>query len=198
VSDPDPLAVALLVTTACERLGVRYVLGGSLASSAMGEPRATFDVDVVADLQASSVAGWIGELGQDFQVDLAWATAEVLRHGAFQAMHLPSLLRIDVFVPPWEGVHLWKWQRRRRLVLDPSTKAGLDVTAAEGIVIQKLLWFRSGGEVSDRQWRDVLGVLKAQGASLNLAELDFWAAQCSVADLLARAKQNAGIGSSSA
>lgn len=190
----DPLAVALMVTAAFERLGVRYVLGGSLASTAMGEPRATLDVDLVADLQASTVADWIAELGPDFSVDKAWATAEVLRRGAFQAMHLPSLLRIDVFVPPWEGVHLWKWQRRRRLVLDPATQAGLDVTAAEGIVIQKLLWFRSGGEVSDRQWRDVLGVLKTQKASLDVAELDLWAERCAVLDLLVRAKRQAGLG----
>lgn len=190
----DPLAVALMVTEAFERMGVRYVLGGSLASTAMGEPRATLDVDLVADLQASTVSGWIVELGQDFSVDKAWATAEVLRRGAFQVMHLPSLLRIDVFVPPWEGVHLWKWQRRRRLVLDPATQAGLDVTAAEGIVIQKLLWFRSGGEVSDRQWRDVLGVLKTQKASLDVAELDLWAERCAVLDLLVRAKRQAGLG----
>ncbi len=194
MNEPDPLAVALLVTAACERMGVRYLLGGSLASTAMGEPRATLDVDLVADLQPSTVSGWIAELGQDFAVDAAWATAEVLRRGAFQAMHLPSLLRIDVFVPPWEGVHLWKWQRRRRLVLDPATQAGLDVTAAEGIVVQKLLWFRSGGEVSDRQWRDVLGVLKTQKATIDLAELDLWAERCAVQDLLERAKRQAGFG----
>lgn len=97
----------------------------------MGEPRATLDVDVVADLQASTVADWIAELGPDFSVDKAWATAE---------------------------------------------------------------WFRSGGEVSDRQWRDVLGVLKTQQASLDVAELDLWAERCAVLDLLVRAKRQAGLG----
>jgi hypothetical protein len=95
-------------------------------------------------------------------------------------------------VPPWEGVHLWKWQNRRRLVLDPTTGRGIDVTSPEGIVIQKLVWFRSGGEVSDRQWRDVLGVLKAQRSVLDWADMQHWAVQMGVDELLARAFREAG------
>jgi hypothetical protein len=103
------------------------------------------------------------------------------------------MTRIDVFVPAWEGVHLWKWQRRRRLVLDPASGRGIDVTAPEGIVVQKLVWYRSGGEVSDRQWRDVLGVLKAQRAALDRTEMAHWATVSGVRDLPDRALQQAGM-----
>lgn len=194
MNDPDPLTIAASIAASFERLGVRYLLGGSLASTAMGEPRATLDVGLVADLQRETIGPWLAALGADYAVDAAWARDEVARRGSFQLLHLPTLLRIDVFVPAWKGVHLWKWQRRRRLVLDPGKKVEIDVTAAEGIVIQKLSWFRSGGEVSDRQWRDVLGVLKAQGATLEVAELREWAQRCGVGDLLERATREAGLG----
>lgn len=137
MTELDPLAIAGRVTAAFERLGVRYLLGGSLASTAMGEPRATLDVDLVADLSPATVMPWIEALGAEFAIDAAWARDEVARHGSFQLLHLPSLLRIDLFVPPWEGVHLWKWQRRRRL--DVGDGIELDVTAPEGIVVQKLV-----------------------------------------------------------
>jgi hypothetical protein len=192
LSEIDPLAVAGRVAAALEGLGVRYLLGGSLASTALGEPRATLDVDLVADLGQSTVGPWLAALGPDFVGDADWVHEEVARHGSFQLLHLPSLIRVDVFVPPWEGVHLWKWQTRRRLLIDPSTGQGIDVTGAEGIVVQKLVWFRSGGEVSDRQWRDVMGVLKAQRARLDLLDLRKWAAEAGVLDLLDRALQAAG------
>ena len=181
----DSLSIAGLVTGVCERLGVRYLLGGSMASTALGEPRMTLDVDLVIDLEIGTVDRWIESLGPEFLIDRDWVRAEVERRGSFQLFHMPSLVRIDVFVPPWEGVHLWKWERRRRLRIDANLS--LDVTAPEGIVLQKLMWYRAGGEVSDRQWRDVVGVLRAQRLHLQRDEMEAWATRCGVADLLARA-----------
>lgn len=62
----DPLEIAAFVAEAFERLGVRYILGGSLASAAMGEPRATLDIDLVADLAASTLGPWLAALGPEF------------------------------------------------------------------------------------------------------------------------------------
>lgn len=194
VNEPDPLELALEIAATFERLGVRYLLGGSLASTALGEPRATLDIDLVADLAPDTVEPWLRALGADFAADRVWIADEVRRRGSFQLIHRPTMTRVDVFVPRWEGVHLWKWQNRHRLVIDASTGRGLDVTGPEGIVIQKLAWFRDGGEVSDRQWRDVLGVLKTQRRDMDWAELALWAAELDLTDLLARARDEAGLG----
>jgi len=46
----DPVRVALIVAEAIEACGVRYLVGGSMASSISGEPRSTLDVDLVVEL----------------------------------------------------------------------------------------------------------------------------------------------------
>jgi hypothetical protein len=61
------------------------------------------------------------------------------------------------------------------------------VKSPEDTLLRKLAWYRLGGEVSERQWNDVLGVLRAQGARLDLAHLHAWGETLGVADLLARA-----------
>lgn len=194
MSPPDPVEVAVLVATAFEQIGVRYVLGGSLASTTFGEPRATLDVDFAVDLSASQVAELGVALGSDFRFSGDWARAEIARHGSFQIVHDPSFVRVDVFVPEWSGFDLWKWQKRRRLHLDQSGRLALDVTSPEGVVLQKLVCYRKGGEISDRQWRDVLGVLKIQAPTLARGDLETWASRLGVDDLLARALGEAELG----
>lgn len=68
----------------------------------------------------------------------------------------------------------------------------VDVTSAEGTVLQKLLWSESGGHSSDRQWRDLVGVLAHQRTRLDRSALAHWAKQLKLEDLLRRAMQDAG------
>jgi hypothetical protein len=65
------------------------------------------------------------------------------------------------------------------------------VKTPEDTILRKLLWYEGGGAVSDRQWRDVLGVLRVSGAMLDDRYLDDWAARLGVDALLGRARAEA-------
>lgn len=189
----DPVPTALEVAARLERLGIDYWLGGSLASSIHGEPRSTHDVDFVAEIGLEHVEGLVHAFAGDFFVDEEFIRGAVMRREAFQLVRKEGYQRIDVFVMKNEPFAREQKLRRKRQVIDPDAGLELWVTTAEDIVLQKLAWFRKGGEVSEMQWRDVLGVLKSN-PRLDRAHLDRWASDLGVADLLDRARSEAGLG----
>jgi hypothetical protein len=77
------------------------------------------------------------------------------------------------------------------IATDPDRTAY--VATAEDTILAKLEWYRLGGDVSERQWCDVLGVMKVQADRLDLAYLRQWAAQLNISDLLERAIKEAGL-----
>ena len=62
LSPPDTLVAVTPVVEALEQLGVRYHIGGSLASSAYGVPRSAAYVDLIADLRPEQVGAFVAQL----------------------------------------------------------------------------------------------------------------------------------------
>jgi hypothetical protein len=181
--------VVFQVIDILEELGIRYHLGGSFASTVHGVPRQTMDADLVLDLNPASVFSLVDRLRGDFYIDLEVAKDAVTRHGSFNAIHLGSGFKIDFFA---KGVHEYddvELERSRsiRISVDPPRTAM--VKSAEDIVLRKLQWFKDGGEVSERQWKDVLGVLATVGDDLDIGYLQRWAGKLGVSDLLKRATE---------
>jgi hypothetical protein len=109
------------------------------------------------------------------------------------AIHRAHHVKLDLYVRPNEGIFAEELRRARRLRLTRDAGSEANVASAEDTVLQKLAWYRKGDEVSDRQWRDVLGVLKTQGTALELEYLREWAPVLGVLDLLRRAMREAGL-----
>ena len=107
---------------------------------------------------------------------------------SFNVIHLESMMKVDVFVSRQRPFDRSTFDRLTREYLDAAGSAPTHpVPRAEDIVLLKLEWFRAGGEVSDRQWGDILGVLKAMQRTIDREYLSRWAAELGVSDLLDRA-----------
>lgn len=188
----DPLLVVAKVAAALDRLGVRYVVGGSLASSLFGVPRSTQDVDVVAELREEHVAAFAEALASEFYVDAEMILDAVRRRSSFNVIHLATMFKADVFVPasdPW----ITSEMARGRVEQFPVGDALVPVRLAspEDTLLHKLVWYRLGDEVSDRQWGDLRGILKVRGGDLDAAYLTRWAEHLGVTELLQRALREA-------
>ncbi|MFN8486843.1 MAG: hypothetical protein U0350_04570 [Caldilineaceae bacterium] len=179
--------VTLLVTDALDTLGVPYLIGGSFASITHGIMRATLDADLVADLRPEQVSTFVQMLQQEFYVDALSILDAIQERGSFNLIHLETMFKVDVFLPKWRPFDNAQFERRTIEVITTEPERTAWVASAEDTILTKLEWFRLGNEVSERQWRDILGVLKTQGERLDLVYLREWASQLKVSDLLERA-----------
>ncbi len=189
----DVLAALEPVVDALDALGVRYRVGGSVASSALGVPRSTLDVDVACELRLGDVARLAALLIDTYYLDEDMIRDAVRRQSCCNLIHLATMLKVDLFVRRARPFEDAAFERRVRRPLDPAPDAReFDLTTPEDIILHKLEWFRAGGEVSERQWRDALGVLAVQRGELDGAYLQRWADELGIADLLTRALAEAG------
>ena len=184
---PEPVAVARHIADTLTRLGVSYVIGGSFASSVHGEPRSTNDIDMVADLGQSNVDGFVDAIGAEWYVSREAVVHAVREGGAFNVIHMPTAVKVDIFVA---GIDVFDRERlQRRTPVSFSSDPGqvtLFVDTAEDTILRKLEWYRRGGETSERQWRDVVGIVDAQSSRLDRVYLRKWAARLGVSDLTER------------
>lgn len=189
--DSAPLRTVLRVTAALDAAGFEYAVGGSIASGFYGEARATFDVDILVELPAWRVGTMVSALGPDFDLDRD-ALVRAARDGtSHNIIDRETGIKIDLFMMGDRPLDLGQMQRRRRIVLGEG-KHSTAFSAPEDIVLRKLDWLRSSGGVLERQWRDVLGVLKVQRGRLDLPYLRDSARRIGLAESLARALAESG------
>jgi hypothetical protein len=188
--DDDAYTLAVRIARAMDEIGARHLLVGSVASSLHGDPRSTNDIDFVTSLTAAQVGALAAALGDDFDVDQN-ALADAMRSGgSWNIFFTPLMSKVDLFA--FTGSELQQVQLARAVRV--KTDAGdLNVLSPADCVLSKLSWFRDGGGVSDQQWRDILGVLRAN--ELDVADLRAWAARLDLQGLLEKALKEAKGGS---
>lgn len=184
----EPLQVVADIARVFDDLEVAYVVGGSLASSMYGVPRATQDVDLIARLETRHVDGFTRGLEDRFFLDPVMVTEAVRRRDSFNIIHKETVYKADIFVAGDDAWSECELSRAVAIRIELDTgEFSLNFASAEDILLSKLAWYREGGEISERQWSDVRGILKVQGADLDQEHLRKWAGQLKVDDLLRRA-----------
>ena len=187
------LTINRLVET-LDRLNIPYILGGSVASSVHGIFRTTNDVDFVVKMTQEQIAPFVSDLQAEFYVDDLSIQEAIETVSSFSVLHLATMVKSDFFLLPSGEWETQRWERSQPINIGTTEEPLLArVTAAEDMILQKLVWYRLGGYVSDRQWNDILGMLKIQVQKLDAVYLGHWAKRLGLLDLLKRANDEAAI-----
>lgn len=187
----DPLAVACEVADALQASGIPYVVGGSLASSFSGEPRSTLDVDILVAITPAEIPRLLEALGDQFHADDHAFRRAIRDRSSVNLIHLSTATKIDLFVMGGSAIDDQQMSRRR-LIQVGGLDRHLYMSTAEDILLQKLRWYHLGHGVSDRQWRDILGIIIVQGPALDLPYLRSGAIVLGLAGPLERALHAGG------
>jgi hypothetical protein len=174
-------------------MSIPYYIGGSIASSVYGMARATLDVDIVADLKVDHIAPLKQFLEHQYYIDEDMIAEAIRTNSSFNLIHLETMIKIDVFIHENEPYQNEALQRKRKDTLEDNGKIQFYFSSPEDIIIHKLQWYKMGGLVSERQWLDVIGVIKVQGDLLDKKYLAGWSRKLGLSSLLKDAFVEAGV-----
>lgn len=189
----DVLKALTPVVEALEKLGVAYQIGGSVASSVYGVPRTTMDIDLVADLRPEHIQPLVDLLQDQYYLSPEAMHEALRRRSSFNLIHLETMVKVDVFILRPEPYEQEAFRRSRRDTVVEESAREFSLSSPEDVILHKLAWFRMGGGVSERQWNDVIGVIRVQADALDFVYLRQWATALGLADLLEQAIREASL-----
>lgn len=190
----EPIQITHRLVQEFEQLGIQYLVGGSLASSLHGIPRATNDVDIVADIMSEHIPDLVNALETEFYIDAEMIHEAIQHRSSFNVIHLATMFKVDIFLLKADVASQEEMRRRGQYQISDTPNQRLFVASAEDVIVHKLYWYQLSGSVSERQWTDVLGVLQVQGEQLDYPYLEHMAYQRGVYDLLIQAMKDAEQG----
>ena len=194
MKNPDIILAIQQAIQAFDQLSISYYIGGSIASSVYGMARATMDVDIVADIKSHHISSLKRCLEKDYYIDENMIADAIRRSSSFNLIHLETMIKIDVFILKNEPYHLNTINRKiKDTLVDNDTSTEFYFSSPEDIIINKLQWYEMGGRVSERQWLDVIGVIKVQGDLLDKGYLQNWSEKLGISELLKNAFNDAGV-----
>jgi hypothetical protein len=180
----DSLQLARQLHPIFEQANISYYITGGVAATAYGDPRTTRDLDVVLNISRSAITDLVTELEAiGFYVP---GVEDILsdRMSTLQIIHQETVLQADLVIAGTENWEAIKFERRR-------LEDDLYFISPEDIILSKLRWRIQSK--SEKQWQDILGVLKVQGARLDFEYVREWAKTLNVSKDLHQACQEAGL-----
>jgi hypothetical protein len=186
----DALTLTQRLHQQFEQLGIPYYLGDELAAAIWGEPRVTQDADIIIQFQPEQL-DWLISALETEGFYCPPAAVEEVRLGVGKTISITQTQTLDnADLIAMKDEPFEQSQMSRRILIE-DLGASFWVCTAEDIILQRLLWSRRSR--SEKQWRQVLGVLKAQAEILDYNYLADWAEQLNQSEWLRQAFLEAGI-----
>jgi hypothetical protein len=162
-----------------DRLGIPYLITGSMATIAYGEPRFTNDIDVVVPLRLDQVDRFCESFpAPEFYCYRESVMQAVRDRFQFNIIHSESGLKIDVIIPDDSDFNRSRLARGVRLPGGPDFE--ICFASLEDVILKKLEYYRLGG--SDKHIRDIAGVLKVQQDRVDYDYIKTWAKKLGLGD----------------
>lgn len=187
IQDSTQLATQLHAIFAAA--GVPYYVTGGVAAITYGEPRTTRDLDVVISVPQNALPPLVAVLEAEGFYVPGVEDVKTGRIRTLQVTHITSLSRADLMLAENDDYEWLKFERRR--VLDWPNSAEIYLVSPEDLVVNKLRWGRKSQ--SQKQWRDVLGILKTQQDALDYEYMHHWAAEFDLSMQLEQITLEAGV-----
>jgi hypothetical protein len=169
---PKP-ELSLLFVRPLNRLGVRYMVTGSVAAILYGEPRFTNDVDFVVFLRADDIRRLHEAFpSPEFYVPPEDVIAtEVAResHGHFNIIHSDTGFKADFYPTGRSELSAWAFRNVRRLEFQGEQVV---VAPPESVIVSKLEFYKEGH--SDKHIRDIRAMLAVSGEQMDRSALNEW------------------------
>jgi len=192
MNNPQEIMVLADFVSILEQLGIAYTVGGSLASSVYGAVRFTQDADLTVEPFENNAQKLLQLLKPGYYVSKDAVSNALRQRSSFNVIHFETAFKIDVFVRKDTAFEKQLLTRRKLLKLSDSLEKSFSIVSPEDIILLKMLWYRDSNCSSERQWADVIGVLKVQAGKLDLRYLKEWAGILGVSELLEKALSEAG------
>lgn len=144
----------------------------------------------MASIAGRHVRDLVSALEQEFYIDAEMISDAIRRRASFNIIHLATMLKVDIFVLGGDALGQEEMKRRVLVALRDSK---IWFASPEDIVLQKRDWYRKGQGSSERQWKDVVGVIAVQGPLFDLEYARAWAERLALTELLDRALAEASL-----
>lgn len=165
-----------------EKHGIRYFVTGAVAAIAYGEPRLTNDIDIVADIREDDIPKLKNCYPEgEFYFDVESGRRAVRARSQFNIIHPRSGLKIDVMVSKGDEFDRSRFRRVRKL--RPLQDMDVDFASPEDVILKKMVFYKEGG--SEKHLRDIAGILKISGDTIDLAYIADWAGKLGLEDIWA-------------
>jgi hypothetical protein len=155
-----------------ERLGISYLVTGSVAAMAFGEPRLTNDIDIVAAIEEKHVKDLVTAFpSNEFYISEEIVREAIHHQGQFNIIHPASGIKVDIIIKQDTPFDNSRFGRVHRIY--PAESYQANFAAPEDVIIKKMEYYKAGG--SEKHLRDIAGILKISGEIVDWDYITTWA-----------------------